>query len=85
LTAGTYRFSIPAQARSWQVTRTSFSVLVDNSAHGCAVHCESDGQPRTIRAGPKGAFRVDGLAPGSWQVLSVPEEIVYILKNNKKI
>jgi len=51
LTAGTYRFSIPAQARSWQASRTSFSVLVDNSANGCAFHCEIDGQPRTIPPG----------------------------------
>jgi hypothetical protein len=48
LTAGTYRFSIPAQARSWQVTKTSFSVLIDNSANGCEFQCEIDGQPRTI-------------------------------------
>jgi hypothetical protein len=48
LTAGTYRFAI--QARAWQVNRTSFSVVVDNSANGCDFQCEIDGQPRTIAA-----------------------------------
>ena len=46
LTAGTYRFSI--QIAAWQVNKTSFSVVVDNSANGCDFHCEIDGQPRTI-------------------------------------
>lgn len=31
--------------------------------------------PRTVHAGPHGAFRVDGLEPGSWQVLAVEKEI----------
>ncbi len=34
-----------------------------------------DGAPRTLRAGAKGAFRVEGLAPGDWQVLAVETEI----------
>jgi len=34
-----------------------------------------DGFPRTLRAGPKGAFRAEGLAPGKWQVLEAPAEI----------
>ncbi len=34
-----------------------------------------DGNPRTLRAGAKGVFRVDGLTPGSWQVLSAQLEI----------
>jgi RNA polymerase sigma-70 factor (ECF subfamily) len=34
-----------------------------------------DGMARTLRAGPKGAFRVDGLAPGSWQVIAAQSEI----------
>jgi hypothetical protein len=48
LTAGTYRFAI--QARSWQVNKTSFNVVVDNSANGCDFQCEIDGQPRRIAA-----------------------------------
>lgn len=34
-----------------------------------------DGAPRSLRAGPQGVFRVDGLAPGHWQVLARDEEI----------
>lgn len=34
-----------------------------------------DGHPRTLRAGAKGVFRVDGLAPGPWQVLAAQSEI----------
>jgi hypothetical protein len=48
LSTGTYRFAI--QARSWQVTKNSFSVMIDNSANGCAFQCEVDGQPRVIPA-----------------------------------
>src|SRR5262245_28504293 len=32
-----------------------------------------DGAPRTMRAGPGGSFRFEGLAPGKWQV--VPSEV----------
>ena len=34
-----------------------------------------DGSPRTLRAGPRGEFRVEGLSTGSWQVLAVASEI----------
>jgi hypothetical protein len=34
-----------------------------------------DGFPRTLRAGATGAFRVEGLTPGDWQVLAVESEI----------
>jgi RNA polymerase sigma-70 factor (ECF subfamily) len=34
-----------------------------------------DGSPRTLRAGPKGSFHVDGLTPGRWQVLPAQSEI----------
>src|SRR5271157_3971843 len=46
LIAGTYKFSI--QDRAWQVTKGSFSVVIDNSANGYDFHCEVDGQPRVI-------------------------------------
>jgi hypothetical protein len=48
LTAGTYRFSI--QDRAWQVTKPTFSVIIDNLANGCDFHCDVDGQPRVIPA-----------------------------------
>jgi RNA polymerase sigma-70 factor (ECF subfamily) len=34
-----------------------------------------DASPRTLRAGAKGAFRIEGLAPGGWQVLGAQTEI----------
>jgi hypothetical protein len=34
-----------------------------------------DARPRTLRAGPNGAFRVEGLAPGPWQVLLREREV----------
>lgn len=34
-----------------------------------------DGKPRTVRAGPGGKFRFDGLVPGTWQVLTRDREI----------
>ncbi len=46
LIVGTYKFSI--QDRAWQVTKGSFSVVIDNSANGYDFHCEVDGQPRVI-------------------------------------
>ena len=44
LSAGMYRFSI--EDRSWQLTKPSFSVVVDNSANGCDFRCNIDGQPK---------------------------------------
>ena len=46
LIAGTYKFSI--QDRAWQVTKESFSAVIDNSANSYDFHCEVDGQPRVI-------------------------------------
>ena len=34
-----------------------------------------DSKPRTLRAGPQGFFRVEGLSPGKWQVLPAESEI----------
>ncbi len=34
-----------------------------------------DGLPRTMRAGPNGRFRFEGLAPGRWQVMTCDAEI----------
>ncbi|HUR29588.1 MAG TPA: carboxypeptidase-like regulatory domain-containing protein [Planctomycetota bacterium] len=34
-----------------------------------------DGDPRTLRADSKGFFRFEGLAPGTWQVLSREQEL----------
>lgn len=34
-----------------------------------------DGEPRTVRAGPGGAFRFEGLAPGNWQVQRCEREL----------
>jgi len=48
LSAGTYRFSI--EDRTWQLTKPSFSVVIDNSANGCDFQCDIDGQPRVIPA-----------------------------------
>ena len=48
LSAGTYRFSI--EDRAWQLTKPSFSVVIDNSANGCDFQCDIDGQPRVIPA-----------------------------------
>ena len=48
LSAGTYRFSI--EDRTWQLTKPSFSVVIDNSANGCDFQCDIDGQPKVIPA-----------------------------------
>lgn len=34
-----------------------------------------DGDPRTVRAGPGGVFRFEGLAPGKWQVLASDADV----------
>jgi RNA polymerase sigma factor (sigma-70 family) len=34
-----------------------------------------DGKPRTLRVGPDGRFRLEGLTPGGWQVVHSDEEI----------
>ena len=48
LSAGTYRFSV--DDRAWQLTKPSFTIVVDNSANGCDFRCDIDGQPRLIPA-----------------------------------
>jgi hypothetical protein len=48
LGAGTYRFSI--EDRAWQLTKPTFSVVIDNSANGCDFRCDVDGQPRVVPA-----------------------------------
>jgi hypothetical protein len=48
LSRGTYRFSI--EERAWQLTKPSFSVVIDNSANGCDFRCNVDDQPRIIPA-----------------------------------
>jgi hypothetical protein len=48
LSAGTYRFSV--EERAWQLTKPTFSVVIDNSANGCDFQCDIDGQARVIPA-----------------------------------
>ncbi len=61
LIVGTYKFSI--QDRAWQVTKGSFSVVIDNSANGYDFHCEVDGQPRVIP--PQKTLELAGIYPMS--------------------
>jgi hypothetical protein len=48
LGAGSFRFSI--EDRAWQLTRATFSVVIDNSANGSPFRCDVDGRPRVIPA-----------------------------------
>jgi RNA polymerase sigma factor (sigma-70 family) len=53
-------------------------VLVDEgqSAEGIIVGINrGDVEPRTLRSGPGGAYRFDGLTPGKWQVLACEREL----------
>ena len=48
LSAGTFRFSI--EDRAWQLTKPTFSIVIDNSANGCNFQCDIDGRPTLIPA-----------------------------------
>ncbi|QEH38795.1 hypothetical protein OJF2_74050 [Aquisphaera giovannonii] len=48
LAAGSYRFAV--EDRAWQLTKPTFSAVIDNSANGCDFRCEVDGQARTVPA-----------------------------------